>query len=263
MDAKKFGVFLAQIRKEKKMTQAQLAEKINVTDKAVSRWERGLGFPDITTLEPLADALGVSLLELMRGEKSADEIPKEQYSKEEVSELLQTAGQMRKEQGVQDQHANWMAGIVLVAVAAVFFFTGHASFMGALFAGAIGAGVCISAYYFWKNKEDAESRKIYGSLFGGLFLLFLYLCSWLVPDTMGSMRERFLSTCICYFWMIVIMIAALRCIRSYMKEKRTVNLVFGILGLVFLFGVLWYYGEMSARILNGVTAQSMIEVIRI
>ena len=63
--------------------------------------------------------------------------------------------------------------------------------------------------------------------------------------------------------MIVIMIAALRCIRSYMKEKRTVNLVFGILGLVFLFGVLWYYGEMSARILNGVTAQSMIEVIRI
>ena len=61
MDAKKFGTFLAATRKEKKMTQAQLAEKIEVTDKAVSRWERGLGFPDITTMEPLADALGISL----------------------------------------------------------------------------------------------------------------------------------------------------------------------------------------------------------
>lgn len=50
------------------MTQAELAEKINVTDKAVSRWERGLGFPDINTLEPLADALGIEVVELMRSE---------------------------------------------------------------------------------------------------------------------------------------------------------------------------------------------------
>ena len=50
MEAKQFGQFIAGIRKEKKMTQAELAEKINVTDKAVSRWERGLGFPDIQTL---------------------------------------------------------------------------------------------------------------------------------------------------------------------------------------------------------------------
>ena len=51
MEAKQFGQFIAGIRKEKKMTQAELAEKINVTDKAVSRWERGLGFPDIQTLD--------------------------------------------------------------------------------------------------------------------------------------------------------------------------------------------------------------------
>ena len=57
------------MRKEKKMTQAELAEKIHVTDKAISRWERGLGFPDIQTLEPLAQVLGISVLELMRSEK--------------------------------------------------------------------------------------------------------------------------------------------------------------------------------------------------
>lgn len=61
MDAKKFGAFISERRKEQHMTQAGLAGKIGVTDKAVSRWERGLGFPDINTMEPLATALGVSL----------------------------------------------------------------------------------------------------------------------------------------------------------------------------------------------------------
>ena len=70
MEAKQFGQFIARIRKEKKMTQAELAEKIHVTDKAISRWERGLGFPDIQTLEPLA---GISVLELMRSEKKKKE----------------------------------------------------------------------------------------------------------------------------------------------------------------------------------------------
>lgn len=69
MDAKKFGTFLAAVRKEQKMTQADLAQKLHVTDKAVSKWERGLGFPDINTIEPLADALGISILEIMRSER--------------------------------------------------------------------------------------------------------------------------------------------------------------------------------------------------
>lgn len=70
MDAGKFGAFIAAVRKEHGMTQAELARKLQVTDKAVSRWERGLGFPDIGTIEPLADALGLSVSELMRSEKN-------------------------------------------------------------------------------------------------------------------------------------------------------------------------------------------------
>lgn len=46
MDAEKFGAFISQCRKEKQMTQAELAARLQVTDKAVSRWERGIGFPD-------------------------------------------------------------------------------------------------------------------------------------------------------------------------------------------------------------------------
>ena len=66
---KKFGAFIAAMRKEKNMTQMDLARKLQVTDKAVSKWERGLGFPDINTIEPLADALGLSVLEVMRSER--------------------------------------------------------------------------------------------------------------------------------------------------------------------------------------------------
>lgn len=54
MDVKRTGSFIAEMRKGKNMTQAELAAKLQVTDKAVSRWERGVGYPDITLLEPLA-----------------------------------------------------------------------------------------------------------------------------------------------------------------------------------------------------------------
>lgn len=61
MDNQKLGIFITELRKEKGLTQAQLAQKLNVTDKAVSKWERGVGFPDIKLLEPLADVLDISL----------------------------------------------------------------------------------------------------------------------------------------------------------------------------------------------------------
>ncbi len=69
MDAKAFGSFLAETRKSRGLTQSALAEQLHVTDKAVSRWERGLGFPDINTLEPLAEALGLTLSQLMHADR--------------------------------------------------------------------------------------------------------------------------------------------------------------------------------------------------
>lgn len=69
MDNQKIGNFIAELRREKSMTQKELAEKMNVTDKAVSKWERGAGYPEITTIPTLADALGVSTSELLLGER--------------------------------------------------------------------------------------------------------------------------------------------------------------------------------------------------
>lgn len=69
MDAKRTGAFIAQLRKEKHYTQKELAQRISVSDKAVSRWETGKGFPETTLLKPLSDALGISIGELLAGER--------------------------------------------------------------------------------------------------------------------------------------------------------------------------------------------------
>lgn len=69
MDAQKFGLFIQERRKELGMTQSELAQRLHVTDKAISRWERAVGFPDIKLLEPLAAALEISLTELLHSEK--------------------------------------------------------------------------------------------------------------------------------------------------------------------------------------------------
>ena len=68
MDATKIGTFIAAERRAKGWTQRQLADKLQLTDKAVSRWETGKGLPDVSFLLPLAAALDVSVGELLAGE---------------------------------------------------------------------------------------------------------------------------------------------------------------------------------------------------
>lgn len=62
------GAMIKRLREGRKLTQQQLAEKMMVSDKAVSKWETGRGYPDISLIEPLASALGVSVIELFAGE---------------------------------------------------------------------------------------------------------------------------------------------------------------------------------------------------
>ncbi len=62
------GAMIRNLREKRGITQLQLADRMNVSDKAISRWETGRGYPDITLIEPLAAALGVSVIELFSGE---------------------------------------------------------------------------------------------------------------------------------------------------------------------------------------------------
>ncbi len=99
MNAQKFGSFIATLRKEKNMTQAELGQILHITDKAVSKWERGIGLPDINMIEPLAEALGVSVLEIMKSEK----IETRPVSDSEASEAIINTFDMVNEQRKQEQ----------------------------------------------------------------------------------------------------------------------------------------------------------------
>lgn len=81
---KTLGMMIAELRKEKGMTQLELAEKMGVTDKAVSKWERDLSCPDINSLPNLAEILGVSVDELMQIKKEAED------PKQSPKEIMQT-----------------------------------------------------------------------------------------------------------------------------------------------------------------------------
>ena len=68
MQQQTLGAMIASLRKERQMTQLELAEQLGVTDKAVSKWERNLSCPDIAAIPKLADILGVSVEELLRAQ---------------------------------------------------------------------------------------------------------------------------------------------------------------------------------------------------
>lgn len=95
MDQIKTGRFIAGERKQKGYTQRQLAELLGISDKTVSKWERGGGFPDVSLLLPLCRELGVSVNELLTGERIATEDYRKEAEKNMVN-LVEEAQKSRK-----------------------------------------------------------------------------------------------------------------------------------------------------------------------
>lgn len=87
LDKRKFGAFVAQLRKEKGFTQKQLAAHLMISDKAISKWETGTTIPDTALLIPLADILGVTVTELLTGEH----MEKQSLLSEVVEDIAKTA----------------------------------------------------------------------------------------------------------------------------------------------------------------------------
>lgn len=107
MDTKATGALIAQRRKQQALSQAELAERLHVTDKAVSRWETGRGMPGLDSLEPLSEALGLSVSELLSGkELTTEEFPK-------------TAGGQIMESMKREKQWKWLAWLAMAAVTAL------------------------------------------------------------------------------------------------------------------------------------------------
>lgn len=121
MDAKLFGEFLQSRRKELGFTQSDLAEKIHVTDKAISRWERGVGFPDIKLLEPLAEALELTLTELLKCEVMKKPLP--ETAAEETDRILEQQRTLSRKRKLM----LWLGQCAILAAAFVLVLISHQS----------------------------------------------------------------------------------------------------------------------------------------
>lgn len=106
IDKEKFGTFLSQLRREKGMTQKDLAEKLFVSDKAVSKWERGLSLPDVALLQPLADLMGVTISELLSGQRIREEAP---LTAREADRLVSGALRLtaQEQEGRRESRRRW------------------------------------------------------------------------------------------------------------------------------------------------------------
>lgn len=117
MDSERIGGVIFRLRRERGLTQRQLAEQLHVTDKAVSKWERGLSLPDVGLLLPMADCLGVTVTELLRGERTAAA----QLPVEEVEALVKSTLQLTEEerQAQKTRRRKWGLAYLLCALVGI------------------------------------------------------------------------------------------------------------------------------------------------
>ena len=106
----KFGLFVAELRKKKNLTQKELAEKLYVSDKTVSKWERGLSMPNVVLLIPIADVLGVTVTELLRGEKIDTQ---KNIDTKEVEKLVVGSLDMAIRNSIHQHRKNWILAYLL------------------------------------------------------------------------------------------------------------------------------------------------------
>ena len=188
MDAHKFGAFVARRRKERNMTQADLASKIQVTDKAVSRWERGLGFPDINIIEPLADALEVSVLELMKSERMAANLVAGEEAAEAIADVLNVARLQRKR---ECRNVFRILGVTAVIVIFIDSMQWRADTIIFTFAGVVFPLFCIVGFIallcngIWRKARGKPCRQAFALSLALLLLWITFLGLFFLIGALG------------------------------------------------------------------------------
>lgn len=114
MDQVKIGKFIAQCRKEQNLTQAQLAEKLNITDKAISKWETGKGLPDSSIMIELCQKLNINVNELLSGER----LSTENYQEKANENIVYITKEAEKSKKVKNRI------IIIFSVLAILFIIG-------------------------------------------------------------------------------------------------------------------------------------------
>lgn len=120
MNQEKIGKFILKLRREKNMTQQELADKIGVTDRAISKWENGRGLPDLSLMMPLCKELGITINELISGEQ----IEKEDYQSKLEENIFKTIDYTNRKFANKNKMFKIAIGImiILITITGLMFF---------------------------------------------------------------------------------------------------------------------------------------------
>ena len=120
MNQEKIGKFILELRREKNMTQQELADKIGVTDRAISKWENGRGLPDLSLMMPLCKELGITINELISGEQ----IEKEDYQSKLEENIFKTIDYTNKKLANKNKIFKIVVGtiITIILIIGLMFF---------------------------------------------------------------------------------------------------------------------------------------------
>ena len=124
MDQKKIGSFLRELRKEQRITQEDLAEKLNVSSRTISRWETGSNMPDISLLIEIADFFDVSIPEIINGERKSEKMDEEV---KEVAEKLSDYADAEKVNIIKEIRKLSIGGVIALIAYFIIDTTGTAS----------------------------------------------------------------------------------------------------------------------------------------
>lgn len=119
MDQIKIGKFIAEERKAKKYTQRELADKLNISDKTISKWERGNGFPEVSFLFPLCNELEITVNELLSGER-LQAMDYKKKAEENMVNLVREAQESKKKIVLSAM----VAGLTIIAAVPLFILSG-------------------------------------------------------------------------------------------------------------------------------------------
>lgn len=162
MDQKNVGSFLRELRKEKQLTQEQLAERFGVTNRSVSRWETGSNMPDLSILVELADFYGVDIRDIIDGERKGEDMNKEEkerlqlvadYAETEKNTLL-----MRLRIISIVGLVSLIAGLTMMVISRDNNLPIYDYLMGTLMGVAIGA-LLVAVFYSTGVLENMRKRK--------------------------------------------------------------------------------------------------------
>lgn len=167
MDQEKIGNFILECRKNKKLTQSELAEKLGVTDKSISNWENGRNMPDLSLFKPLCDILEISINDLISGEK----VSKDKYQNKFEENLLSTIDYTTKKIIEKNNVIGLLLIIfgVLLATTAMTIFPSESSW-GSVYS-VIGAIISLIGVSKFTNKITSYIKRLICNL--GYFVFFV------------------------------------------------------------------------------------------